>query len=144
MNMFFIQFPPNYEDLSLYLVLNDERCLTYLLSVGLLPSNSTYLFWKWDLESSEYLDVISGRFTPHRQLGIHHCPLIDGFFKCLTPTPLFTLVRMYSVPWYLISLLVGCIMFVNGIPQWSVIKQCLIVFSLNSPIHMMETCTFDG
>jgi hypothetical protein len=40
-------------------VLNDERFLNSLLSVGLLPSTSTHLFWKRDLESYEYLEACS-------------------------------------------------------------------------------------
>jgi hypothetical protein len=56
-NVFFIQSPPNHKALSLYLVSNDERCLNYLLSMGLLPSSSAHLFWKWDLESYEYLEA---------------------------------------------------------------------------------------
>jgi hypothetical protein len=59
MNMFFIQFPPNMEAHALYLMLTDERCLNALLLVRLLPSTSTHLFWKWDLESYEYLEACS-------------------------------------------------------------------------------------
>ena len=58
-NMFFIRFPPNYEAPTLYLVMNDERCLNSLLSAGLFPSTSAHLFWKWDLGSYEYLDNCS-------------------------------------------------------------------------------------
>jgi hypothetical protein len=58
-NMFFIRFPPNHEAPALYLMLTDERCLNALLSVGLLPSTSTHLFWKRDLESYEYLEACS-------------------------------------------------------------------------------------
>jgi hypothetical protein len=46
MNMFFIRFPPNHEAPTFYLVLNDERCLNDLLSMGLLPLNLAHLFWK--------------------------------------------------------------------------------------------------
>ena len=59
MNMFFIQVPPNHQDIAFYLVLTDERCLNSLLSLGLLPSNSAQLFWKRDLESYEYLEACS-------------------------------------------------------------------------------------
>ena len=38
----------------------------------------------------------------------------------------------------------GCIAFVNDIHQWLVIKRCLIVFYLNSFIHIMYTCTLNG
>ena len=44
MNMFFIRSPPNHEALALFLMLNDERFLNYLLSVGLFPSTSAHLF----------------------------------------------------------------------------------------------------
>jgi hypothetical protein len=37
-NMFFVQFLPNHEAPTLYLVMTNERCLNALLSVGLLPS----------------------------------------------------------------------------------------------------------
>jgi hypothetical protein len=42
MNLFFVRFPPNHEAPTLYLLLTDERCLNYLLSVGLFPSTSTH------------------------------------------------------------------------------------------------------
>jgi hypothetical protein len=58
-NMFFIRFPPNHEATTLYLVLNDERCLNALLSAGLFPSESTHLLWKYDLDSYEYLEACS-------------------------------------------------------------------------------------
>jgi hypothetical protein len=58
-NMFFVQFPPNHQALALYLMLNDERCLNALLSAGLLPSTSTHLLWRRDLESYEYLEACS-------------------------------------------------------------------------------------
>jgi hypothetical protein len=58
-NMFFVRVPPNHQAPALYLMLNDERFLNALLSVGLLPSNSTHLFWKRDLESYEYLEACS-------------------------------------------------------------------------------------
>jgi hypothetical protein len=58
-NMFFVRFSPNHEAPTLYLILNDERCLNALLSEGLLPSTSTHLFWKRDLESYEYLESCS-------------------------------------------------------------------------------------
>jgi hypothetical protein len=59
MNMFFVQFPPNYEAPTLFLVPTDERCLNDLLSVGLFPSTSAHLFWIWDLEFYEYLEGCS-------------------------------------------------------------------------------------
>jgi hypothetical protein len=59
MNMFFIRVPPNHQAIALYLMLTDERCLNALLSVGLLPSTSTHLFWKRGLESYEYLEACS-------------------------------------------------------------------------------------
>jgi hypothetical protein len=59
MNMFFILFSPNHQYLALYLVLNDEKWLNSLLSTGLLPSTSAYLFWKRDLDSYEYLEACS-------------------------------------------------------------------------------------
>jgi hypothetical protein len=57
MNIIFIRAPPNHQTIYLYLMLDDERFLNALLSVGLLPSNSTHLFWKQDLESYEYLEA---------------------------------------------------------------------------------------
>jgi hypothetical protein len=54
-NMFFIRSPPNHEAPPLFLVLTDERCLNSLLLAGLLPSNSSHLFWIWDLEFYWYL-----------------------------------------------------------------------------------------
>jgi hypothetical protein len=48
-----------HQSIDLYLVLNDEKCSNVLLLVGLLPSNSTHLFWKLDLESYEYLEACS-------------------------------------------------------------------------------------
>ena len=57
MNIFFVQSPPNYEALDLFLVMNDERCLNSLLSLGLFPSTSTHLFQIWDLEFYEYLET---------------------------------------------------------------------------------------
>jgi hypothetical protein len=59
MNILFIRVPPNNQDISLYLVLTDERCLNSLLSAGLLKSNSSHLFWKRGLESYEYLEACS-------------------------------------------------------------------------------------
>jgi hypothetical protein len=52
-NMFFFRFPLNHQAPTLYLVLNDERCLNALISPGLLPSTSTHLFWRRDIESYE-------------------------------------------------------------------------------------------
>jgi hypothetical protein len=46
MNILFIRAPPNHQAIALYLMLDDERFLNALLSVGLLPSTSTHLFWK--------------------------------------------------------------------------------------------------
>ena len=46
---------------------------------------------------------------------IHQCPLIGRFFKCLMSTHVFTLSRMYWVPWFPLSLLVGCLTFIIGI-----------------------------
>jgi hypothetical protein len=45
-NILVVKDPPNHQAIALYLVLDDERCLNALLSVGLLPSTSTHLFWK--------------------------------------------------------------------------------------------------
>jgi hypothetical protein len=59
MNMFFVQVPQNHQYISLYLMLNDERCLNALLSVGLLPLTSTHLLWKQGLESHDYLEACS-------------------------------------------------------------------------------------
>ena len=46
MNMFFTRFPPNHQAPTLYLMLNDERCLNDLLLVGFLTLTSSYLFWR--------------------------------------------------------------------------------------------------
>jgi hypothetical protein len=55
-NMFFVRVTTNHQYIDLYLMLNDERFLNALLSMGLLPSNLAHLFWKQDLESYEYLE----------------------------------------------------------------------------------------
>jgi hypothetical protein len=44
MNILFVQVPPNHQDISLYLVLTDERFLNSLLLVGILPPNSAHIF----------------------------------------------------------------------------------------------------
>jgi hypothetical protein len=44
-NILFVQAPPNYQAIALYLALDDERCLNAALSTGLIPSNSTHLLW---------------------------------------------------------------------------------------------------
>jgi hypothetical protein len=59
MNILFIRSPPNNQDISLYLVLDDERCFNALLSVDLLSSTSAHPFWKQDLDSYEYLESCS-------------------------------------------------------------------------------------
>jgi hypothetical protein len=46
MNILFVRSPPNHQDISLCLVLTDERFPNALLSVGLFPSTSSHLFWK--------------------------------------------------------------------------------------------------
>jgi hypothetical protein len=53
LNILFVRDPPNYQDISLYLVLDEEIFLNALLSIGLLPLNSTHLLWNQDLESYE-------------------------------------------------------------------------------------------
>jgi hypothetical protein len=57
MKMFFVRYPPNHEAPALFLVLTDERCLNALLSMGFFPSNSTHLFWIWEIEFYEYLEA---------------------------------------------------------------------------------------
>ena len=68
-----------------YLVLDDGGCLNSLIPVDFIPSNSNHLFWDRNLESfssSLRLAVINGRFSHHRYfLGIHQCPLINGFYQ---------------------------------------------------------------
>jgi hypothetical protein len=59
MNMFFIQVPLNNQATALYLVLTDEICINALLSMGLLPSTPSHLFWKRGLVSYEYLEACS-------------------------------------------------------------------------------------
>jgi hypothetical protein len=58
-NILFIRDPPNYQDISLYLMMDDERFLNALLSVGLLPSTSAHLFWNRYLASYEYIEACS-------------------------------------------------------------------------------------
>jgi hypothetical protein len=43
MKILFIRVPPNHQAISLYLMFIDERCLNDLLSMGILPSNSSHL-----------------------------------------------------------------------------------------------------
>ena len=66
-----------------YLMLDDGGCLNALLPVDFIPLTLDHLFWDWNLDSclsALRLAVISGRFSRHRQfLGLHQCPLIDGF-----------------------------------------------------------------
>jgi hypothetical protein len=57
MNMFFVQSPLNHEAPGILLVLNDERFLNALLSVGLFPLTLAHVFWIRDLEFYEYLEV---------------------------------------------------------------------------------------
>jgi hypothetical protein len=59
MNILFFQSPPNHKVISLYLMLDDERCLNALISMGLLPSTSAHLFWNHDLDYYEYLKACS-------------------------------------------------------------------------------------
>jgi hypothetical protein len=59
MNILFIRAPPNYQAIALYLVMDDDRYLNYLLLAGLLPSTSTHLSWNQDLKSYEYLEACS-------------------------------------------------------------------------------------
>ena len=69
--------------LAKYLVLDNDGCINALLPADFIPSTSDHLFWDRNLESflsALRLAVISGRFSRHRQfLGIHQCPVIDGF-----------------------------------------------------------------
>jgi hypothetical protein len=46
MKILFTRAPPNNQAITLHFMLDDERCANALLSVGLLPSNSTHLLWK--------------------------------------------------------------------------------------------------
>jgi hypothetical protein len=56
-NILFIWALPNHQDIALHLMLDDERCLNALLSMGVLPSTSAHLFWNRDLELYEYLEA---------------------------------------------------------------------------------------
>jgi hypothetical protein len=58
-NILFIQYPPNYQYISLYLTLDDDIFLNSLLSMGVLPWTSSHLFQNRNLESYEYLEACS-------------------------------------------------------------------------------------
>ena len=67
-----------------YLVLVDGGCLNSLLLVDSIPSTLDRLFQNRDLDSIEFLDTFSHQwkvFFPLTYLGIHQCPMIDGFFQ---------------------------------------------------------------
>ena len=125
-----------------YLVLDDGGFLNALLLEDFIPSTSDHLFWDWNLESFFSvlrLAVISGRFYHHWQFWEYiNVPWSMDYFKCLTSTHLFTLVRLHSIPWFPFpfSLSVGDLASVNDIHQWPVIKWWTTMFDLETSIHI--------
>ena len=94
-----------------YLVLDDGGCLNALLPMDFIPSNSDHLFWDWSIESFlvpwDLQSSVAGSLAINNFLGIHQCPLIDGFsLKYSTSTHLFTLASLqYStlIPIFIIG-----------------------------------------
>ena len=86
--------PSTLYNVAEYLMLVYRVCLNSLLTMDSIPSTSYHLLWIWSLESIECLETCSHQWqviSPLIFLGIHQCPLIDGFFKCSNSTPLFVL-----------------------------------------------------
>ena len=62
----------------------DRGYLNALLLVDSIPSTSNHLLWNRIVESFEFLETYSHQWyvlSPSTVLGIHKCPLIDGFFQ---------------------------------------------------------------
>ena len=57
--------------------------------------------------------------------------------KCLTLTPLFTLVCLHSLPWFPLSLSMGYLVFVNDVHRWPVIRRWTIMFDFDTFIRVM-------
>ena len=69
---------------SKYLVLVYERCINSLLLADSIPSNSDHLFWNKSMEFIKCLETWSHQWKILfwlLVLGIHHCPMVDGFFQ---------------------------------------------------------------